>query len=160
MSQAVPSPNLSLPVSPAARSPLSHPLSYLYLVLNELSYGLVAAVGAGVGTAVVVGSLRCARPQLIRFHHVISPSVVYGWRLRYLILLSALPALGLSIGLNFDAHLRPIVGALELYSIAAHMIHTSGLAWDCGAATTGPVTVPIVLALGTGLGVANGQSAP
>lgn len=26
-----------------------------------------------------------------------------------------------------------------------------GLAWDCGAVTTGPVTVPVVLALGSGV---------
>ena len=26
-----------------------------------------------------------------------------------------------------------------------------GLAWDCGAVTTGPVTVPLVLALGIGV---------
>jgi hypothetical protein len=26
-----------------------------------------------------------------------------------------------------------------------------GLAWDCGAVTTGPVTVPILLALGVGV---------
>ena len=26
-----------------------------------------------------------------------------------------------------------------------------GLAWDCGAVTTGPVTVPLVLALGVGV---------
>ena len=33
-----------------------------------------------------------------------------------------------------------------------------GLAWDCGALTTGPVTVPMVLALG--LGVAKHHSRP
>ncbi len=32
-----------------------------------------------------------------------------------------------------------------------NMIHISGLAWDCGAVTTGPVTVPLVLALGIGI---------
>ena len=29
--------------------------------------------------------------------------------------------------------------------------HLTGLAWDCGAVTTGPVTVPLVLALGIGI---------
>ena len=29
--------------------------------------------------------------------------------------------------------------------------HVLGLAWDCGAVTTGPVTVPLVLALGIGV---------
>ncbi len=32
-----------------------------------------------------------------------------------------------------------------------NMIHITGLAWDCGAVTTGPVTVPLVLALGIGI---------
>ena len=32
-----------------------------------------------------------------------------------------------------------------------------GLAWDCGAITTGPVTVPVVLALGIGVSAAAGK---
>ncbi|MCU0594517.1 MAG: DUF1538 domain-containing protein [Desulfobacterota bacterium] len=32
-----------------------------------------------------------------------------------------------------------------------NMIHITGLAWDCGAVTTGPVTVPLVIALGIGI---------
>lgn len=32
-----------------------------------------------------------------------------------------------------------------------NMVHLTGLAWDCGAVTTGPVTVPLVLALGIGI---------
>jgi len=32
-----------------------------------------------------------------------------------------------------------------------------GLAWDCGAVTTGPVTVPVVIALGVGVANANGN---
>jgi len=32
-----------------------------------------------------------------------------------------------------------------------------GLAWDCGAVTTGPVTVPLVLALGIGIASAAGS---
>jgi hypothetical protein len=34
-----------------------------------------------------------------------------------------------------------------------------GLAWDCGAVTTGPVTVPLVLALGVGVASAAGKGA-
>ncbi|GIS15245.1 MAG: hypothetical protein CM15mP117_06770 [Alphaproteobacteria bacterium] len=33
----------------------------------------------------------------------------------------------------------------------------SGLAWDCGAVTTGPVTVPLVLSLGIGIANAAGK---
>ncbi len=32
-----------------------------------------------------------------------------------------------------------------------------GLAWDCGAVTTGPVTVPLVLALGIGVANSGGK---
>ena len=32
-----------------------------------------------------------------------------------------------------------------------NLLHLAGLAWDCGAVTTGPVTVPLVLALGIGI---------
>ena len=32
-----------------------------------------------------------------------------------------------------------------------------GVAWDCGAVTTGPVTVPVLLALGVGVMSANKQ---
>ena len=32
-----------------------------------------------------------------------------------------------------------------------NILYITGLAWDCGAVTTGPVTVPLVLALGIGL---------
>ena len=31
------------------------------------------------------------------------------------------------------------------------LVDILGLAWDCGAVTTGPVTVPLVLALGIGV---------
>ena len=34
---------------------------------------------------------------------------------------------------------------------------TLGLAWDCGAVTTGPVTVPLVLSLGIGIAAAAGK---
>jgi hypothetical protein len=32
-----------------------------------------------------------------------------------------------------------------------------GLAWDCGGVTTGPVTVPLVLALGIGVASSGGK---
>ena len=41
-----------------------------------------------------------------------------------------------------------------------NILHLTGLAWDCGAVTTGPVTVPLVLALGIGISriVGGGES--
>lgn len=61
---------------------------------------------------------------------------VRGWSMKPLILSVLLPALGLACYMNWgDPRLRPLLG----------------LAWDCGAVTTGPVTVPILLALGVGV---------
>lgn len=64
-----------------------------------------------------------------------------GWNLKWLLLSVALPCLLLTGYMALDPHLRPIIG----------------LAWDCGAITTGPVTVPVVLALGIGVSAAAGK---
>ena len=66
-----------------------------------------------------------------------------GWSLKPLIFMSLTPTLILSIIAFFDPELTKIVG----------------LAWDCGAVTTGPVTVPLVLALGIGVASAAGKGA-
>lgn len=57
------------------------------------------------------------------------------WSLKLFIL----PLVGLLVVLTFFANSIP-----EMQAIL-------GLAWDCGAVTTGPVTVPLVLALGIGV---------
>ena len=46
-----------------------------------------------------------------------------------------------------------ILSCLTLYMQFSddRLKHVLGLAWDCGAVTTGPVTVPLVLALGIGV---------
>jgi hypothetical protein len=60
---------------------------------------------------------------------------LYGWSLKpFLYVLIGLLSV-LTIYAAFDPNLRSI----------------TGLAWDCGAVTTGPVTVPLVLALGIGI---------
>ena len=66
-----------------------------------------------------------------------------GWSLKPLILMSVTPTLILSAIAFMDPELTKIVG----------------LAWDCGAVTTGPVTVPLVLALGIGVASAAGKGA-
>ena len=66
-----------------------------------------------------------------------------GWSLKPMIFLSVTPTLILSIIAFMDPELTKIVG----------------LAWDCGAVTTGPVTVPLVLALGIGVAAAAGKGA-
>jgi hypothetical protein len=64
-----------------------------------------------------------------------------GWSLKPLIYLTLLPVLALSVLAATDAELRKVLG----------------LAWDCGAVTTGPVTVPLVLSLGIGIAAAGGK---
>ena len=59
----------------------------------------------------------------------------YAWPLKYL----AIPSVSLLLVLSFGYNQIP-----ELSDVL-------GLAWDCGAVTTGPVTVPLVLALGIGV---------
>ena len=66
---------------------------------------------------------------------------LYGWSLKPLIYAALLPVLGLTVFAAFDPELQKILG----------------LAWDCGAVTTGPVTVPLVLSLGIGIATAAGK---
>lgn len=63
-----------------------------------------------------------------------------GWSLKPLIHLALLPTLVLTFLFGMHPDLQQILG----------------LAWDSGAVTTGPVTVPIVLALGVGVASAVG----
>jgi hypothetical protein len=60
---------------------------------------------------------------------------IYGWSLKRLIYFSLAPTLALSVYSFTDENLFQVIG----------------LAWDCGAVTTGPVTVPLVLSLGIGV---------
>ena len=59
----------------------------------------------------------------------------YAWPLKWM----AIPAVLLLLGLSFYFSRIPVLNDVL------------GLAWDCGAVTTGPVTVPLVLALGIGV---------
>lgn len=67
---------------------------------------------------------------------------VHNWSLKPLIYFSIVPTLLISIAGFFHPEINKIIG----------------LAWDCGAVTTGPVTVPLVLALGIGVASAVSQS--
>ena len=66
---------------------------------------------------------------------------LYGWSLKPLIYASTIPALVLTAYFMTDPALNT----------------TIGLAWDAGGVTTGPVTVPLVLALGIGIASAAGR---
>ncbi|MDH3888725.1 MAG: DUF1538 domain-containing protein [Gammaproteobacteria bacterium] len=98
---------------------------YLYTLLNAWSDILVLVVGASVGLAAVLGTLR----------------FLYGWSLKPMIYMALVPVLGLTLLAAIDPQLQEIIG----------------LAWDCGAVTTGPVTVPLVLSLGIGIAAAAGK---
>ncbi|MDX8388788.1 MAG: DUF1538 domain-containing protein [Ghiorsea sp.] len=67
--------------------------------------------------------------------------LLYNWSLKPFIYASLAPALGLTVWLMQDPELAKVLG----------------LAWDCGAVTTGPVTVPLVLALGIGIASTAGR---
>jgi hypothetical protein len=98
---------------------------YLYALLNEWSDALVLVVGASVGLAAVIGTLR----------------FLYGWSLKPLIYFSLLLVMLPTLTMASDPQLVSVLG----------------LAWDAGAVTTGPVTVPLVLALGVGISAAAGK---
>jgi hypothetical protein len=66
---------------------------------------------------------------------------LYGWGLKPFVYLALLPTILLTIYIQTDPELSK----------------TLGLAWDCGAVTTGPVTVPLVLSLGIGIAAAAGK---
>ena len=98
---------------------------YLYALLNEWATTLVLMVGAGVGIAAVLGTMRFLR----------------GWSLKPMIYIALTATISLSAAAMFNPDLRTILG----------------LAWDCGAVTTGPVTVPLVLSLGIGVASSGGK---
>lgn len=66
---------------------------------------------------------------------------IYGWSMKPFIYCSMIPTLGLTLYIMSDPELSKILG----------------LAWDCGAVTTGPVTVPLVLSLGIGIASSAGK---
>jgi hypothetical protein len=103
----------------------------LWTLLNTHSGILVNSVGVGVGIAVLLGVLRFYK----------------GWSLKPFIFggVGILTVLTLYFQLGPDSEVLNTV---------------LGLAWDCGAVTTGPVTVPLVLALGIGVcrSVSSGDS--
>lgn len=66
---------------------------------------------------------------------------MYGWRLKRLV--------GLVV---------PVCLALTVYAASRPGLdQVVGLAWDCGGITTGPVTVPLVLAVGIGVAASSGR---
>ncbi|BAN34330.1 protein of unknown function DUF1538 [Sulfuricella denitrificans skB26] len=83
--------------------------------------------------AVAIGVGLAVLVGILRFY--------FNWRLKTILLIIVPPCLMLTAYLASDPRLAPILG----------------LAWDCGAVTTGPVTVPLVLAVGIGVSAATGR---
>lgn len=68
--------------------------------------------------------------------------LLYGWSLKPFIYFLLIPAIALTFWFMEHPELSKVLG----------------LAWDCGAVTTGPVTVPLVLALGIGIASTAGRT--
>lgn len=66
--------------------------------------------------------------------------LIYGWRLKPVLFSALLPTLLLTLVAIAIPDMRQVIG----------------LAWDSGAVTTGPVTVPVMLAIGIGMARAAG----
>ncbi len=66
---------------------------------------------------------------------------IYEWSLKPLIFITLIPTIAVTVYSALNPDLSTMIG----------------LAWDCGAVTTGPVTVPLVLALGIGIASATGN---
>ena len=66
---------------------------------------------------------------------------LYSWSLKPFVYLTIVPTILLTVYISTDPELSKILG----------------LAWDCGAVTTGPVTVPLVLSLGIGIAASAGK---
>ena len=66
---------------------------------------------------------------------------LYNWSLKPMIYMALVPTISLTVYCMSNPDLAKILG----------------LAWDCGAVTTGPVTVPLVLALGIGIAASGGK---
>ena len=100
-------------------------IRYLFIMLGPWSLFLVLAVSAGVGIATVLGVLRN----------------LHNFKLRWLIFATLTPTLILSIIIEVKIFNIFLVNTQYACPEIKEVI---GLAWDCGAVTTGPVTVPIV----------------
>jgi len=106
------------------------------LVVPEKSPYLYALLNIYTGSLVLlvgVGVGFAAIVGTIRF--------LYGFSLKPCIYISLIPTMALTIYFMNNPDLAPVLG----------------LAWDSGGVTTGPVTVPLVLALGIGIASAAGK---
>lgn len=140
-----------------ARSPLPVVLLVTFLLgigvtLAEPAIGALQEAGKIVSPekAPVLYTLLTSRADLLKAAVAIGVGAaavmgtlrfVYNWSLKPLIYCSTLPTLALTAFAATHPKMKQVIG----------------LAWDCGGVTTGPVTVPLVLALGIGVASAIGK---
>jgi hypothetical protein len=92
-----------------------------------LLYSLLNEFSGQIVFAVALGVGLAVLCGVLRF--------IYGWGLKYYIIPLVIILSAITIWAHLSEVMNPIIG----------------LAWDCGGVTTGPVTVPLVLALGIGV---------
>src|SRR5262245_19025405 len=101
--------------------------------VTPVLYTLLTSQATLLKAAVAIGVGAAAVLGTLRF--------VYNWSLKPLIYASTLPTLALTAFAATHPRMKQVIG----------------LAWDCGGVTTGPVTVPLVLALGIGVASSIGK---
>jgi len=97
---------------------------------------LSALLGEWAGTLVLMVGMGVGLAAVLG-----TARFLYNWSLKPMIYMALVPTIGLTVYCMQDPELAKILG----------------LAWDCGAVTTGPVTVPLVLALGIGIAASGGK---
>ncbi len=133
------------------KAPLFFILLFSFIIgigatLAEPAIGILRSAGAGVKAwdAPLLFLLLNRHPDYILFAigTGVGLAVLFG-TLRFYYQLSLKP---------FVTILTLILTALSIWSyFNPNLIHLIGIAWDSGGVTTGPVTVPLVLALGIGI---------
>ncbi len=130
-------------------------------LLGILIFALILGVGAtfaepAIGILRAMGSsVKQAEAPLL--HYILSEK-------SFELVMSVAGGVGIAVVVGmmrflFNWSLKPIIYPLVLVCLALssyalfdkNFAHILGLAWDCGAVTTGPVTVPLVIALGLGI---------
>ncbi len=97
---------------------------------------LSALLGEWAGTLVLMVGMGVGLAAVLG-----TARFLYNWSLKPMIYMALVPTIGLTVYCMSNPELAKILG----------------LAWDCGAVTTGPVTVPLVLALGIGIAASGGK---
>ncbi|OIO69261.1 MAG: DUF1538 domain-containing protein [Zetaproteobacteria bacterium CG12_big_fil_rev_8_21_14_0_65_55_1124] len=141
--------------------PAKSPLPVVLLVALLLGIGVTFAEPA-IGALKTAGSI--VDPEKAPYLHAMLNGwsevlvLVVGLGVGFAAVLGTLRFLnGWSLKPLIYATLVPILGLTAYFMTDPNLSQVLGLAWDCGAVTTGPVTVPLVLALGIGIAGAAGR---